>query len=147
MKTTYLAKPQDIDRKWYVVDAEGKTLGRMASQVAMILRGKNKPIFTPNVDTGDFVIIVNAEKIVLTGKKLDQKMYRHHSLYPGGLKETPYRKLIQKKPELIVYEAVRGMLPKGPLGRQMLKKLKVFRGPEHNHQAQKPEILDIKTDK
>lgn len=147
MKTTYMAKPADIDRKWYVVDAEGKTLGRLASQVASILRGKNKPIFTPYVDTGDFVIIINAEKVVLTGKKLDQKMYRHHSLYPGGLKETSYRKLMDKKPELVVSEAVRGMLPKGPLGRQMLKKLKVYRGSEHEHQAQKPEFLDIKTDK
>lgn len=147
MKTTYMAKPEEINRKWYVVDAEGKTLGRLASQVASILRGKNKPIFTPHIDTGDFVIIINAEKVVLTGKKLDQKMYRHHSLYPGGLKEMPYRKFLAKKPEFAVYEAVRGMLPKGPLGRKMLKKLKVYRGPEHNHQAQKPEFLDIKTDK
>ncbi|MCE7699999.1 MAG: 50S ribosomal protein L13 [Methanobacterium paludis] len=147
MKTTYLAKPQDINRKWYVVDAEGKTLGRLASQVASILRGKNKPIFTPNVDTGDYVIIINAEKIVLTGKKLDKKMYRHHSLYPGGLKEIPYRQFIASKPEFAVSEAVRGMLPKGPLGRQMLKKLKVYRGPEHNNQAQKPEFLDIQTSK
>lgn len=147
MKTTYLAKPQDIDRKWYVVDAEGKTLGRLASQVASILRGKNKPIFTPNVDTGDYVIIINAEKIVLTGKKLDKKMYRHHSLYPGGLKEIPYRKFLADKPEFAVSEAIRGMLPKGPLGRQMLKKLKVYRGPEHDHQAQKPEFLDIKASK
>lgn len=147
MKTTYMAKPDDVVRKWYVVDAESKTLGRLASQVAAILRGKHKPIFTPYIDTGDFVIIVNAEKVALTGKKLDQKMYRHHSLYPGGLKETPYRKLLVQKPELAVYEAVRGMLPKGPLGRKMLKKLKVFRGPEHKHQAQKPEVLDIRTDK
>lgn len=147
MKTTYLAKPQDINRKWYVVDAEGKTLGRLASQVASILRGKNKPIFTPNVDTGDYVIIINAEKIVLTGKKLDKKMYRHHSLYPGGLKEIPYRKFLADKPEFAVSEAIRGMLPKGPLGRQMLKKLKVYRGPEHKNQAQKPEVLDIVTSK
>ena len=147
MKTTYMARPEDVNRKWYVVDAEGKTLGRLASQVATILRGKHKPIFTPNVDTGDFVIIVNAEKIVLTGKKLDQKMYRHHSLYPGGLKETSYRKLLATKPEFAFYEAVRGMLPKGPLGRKMLKKLKVYRGTEHKNQAQQPEFLDIKTDK
>ncbi|KPU42600.1 50S ribosomal protein L13 [Oxobacter pfennigii] len=147
MKTTYIAKPADINRKWYVVDAQGKTLGRMASQVASILRGKNKPIYTPHMDTGDFVIIVNAEKVVLTGKKLDQKFYRHHSLYPGGLKETSYRQLLSSKPEFAVYEAVRGMLPKGPLGRKMLKKLKVFRGPEHQHQAQQPEVLEIKTDK
>jgi large subunit ribosomal protein L13 len=145
MKTTYMAKPQDINRKWYVVDAEGKTLGRLASQVASILRGKNKPIFTPNVDTGDFVIIINAEKVVLTGNKLDKKMYRHHSLYPGGLKETSYRKLIATKPEFLVHHAIKGMLPKGPLGSQMLKKLKVYKGPEHNNQAQKPEVLDIQT--
>lgn len=147
MKTTYMAKPEDVNRKWYVVDAEGKTLGRMASQVAAILRGKNKPIYTPYVDTGDFVIIINAEKVVLTGRKLDQKLYRHHSLYPGGLKEITYRKLLGEKPEFAVYEAVRGMLPKGPLGRKMLKKLKVYRGPEHKNQAQKPEFLDIKTSK
>lgn len=147
MKTTYIAKPAQIERKWYVVDAEGKTLGRLATQIAMILRGKNKPIYTPHVDTGDYVIVINAEKIVLTGKKLDQKMYRHHSLYPGGLKETPYRKLIAEKPEFVISEAVRGMLPKGPLGRKMLKKLKVYRGPEHNNQAQNPEFLDIQTSK
>lgn len=147
MKTTYIAKPADITRKWYVVDAEGKTLGRMASQVAAILRGKHKPIYTPHVDTGDFVIIINASKVVLTGKKLDTKFYRHHSLYPGGLKEIPYRKFLAEKPEFAVYEAVRGMLPKGPLGRQMLKKLKVYRGPEHKNEAQKPEFLDIRTDK
>ena len=122
MKTTYMPKAEDINRKWYVVDAEDKTLGRLASQVASILRGKNKPVFTPHEDMGDFVIIVNAEKVVLTGKKLDQKLYRHHSLYPGGLKETPYRKMMATKPELVVSEAVRGMLPKGPLGRKMLKK-------------------------
>lgn len=147
MKSTYMAKPQDIDRKWYVVNADGKILGRMASQIASILRGKHKPIFTPFMDTGDFVIIINAEKIVLTGKKLDQKMYYHHSHYPGGLKQVSYRKLMATKPEFAVYEAVRGMLPKGPLGRQMLKKLKIYRGPEHTNQAQKPEVLEINTDK
>lgn len=147
MKTTFMAKPEDVNRKWFVVDAEGKTLGRLASQVAAILRGKHKPIFTPNIDTGDFVIIVNADKFVLTGKKMEDKMYRHHSLYPGGLKEVPYNKFVAQKPELAVSEAVRGMLPKGPLGRKMLKKLKVYRGPEHKHQAQKPEFLDIRTDK
>lgn len=147
MKTTYMAKPADIVRKWYVVDAEGKTLGRLATQVATILRGKNKPIFTPYIDTGDFVIIVNAEKIVLTGNKLDDKMYRKHSLYPGGLKETSYRKMLATRPEFIFYEAVRGMLPKGPLGRQMLKKLKVFKGPNHKHQAQQPEVLELSTSK
>lgn len=147
MKTTYMASPETIDRKWYVVDAEGKTLGRLASQVASVLRGKHKPIFTPHIDTGDFVIIVNASKVVLTGKKLDQKMYRHHSLYPGGLKEVPYRKFMAEKPELAVYNAVKGMLPKGPLGRKMLKKLKVYRGPEHKNQAQMPEVLEINTSK
>lgn len=141
---TYMAKKEDIQRKWYVVDASDKVLGRLASQVASILRGKNKAIFTPHVDTGDYVIIVNAEKIVLTGNKLDQKFYRHHSLYPGGLKETSYRKLLQVKPELAIEEAVRRMLPKGPLGRDMMKKLKVYRGPEHNNEAQKPEVLELK---
>ncbi|PRR80523.1 50S ribosomal protein L13 [Clostridium liquoris] len=141
---SYIAKPQEIERKWYVVDAAGKPLGRVASQVASILRGKNKPIFTPHVDTGDFVIVINAEKIVLTGKKLDQKMLRHHSLYPGGLKETSYREALAKKPEFVFSEAVRRMLPKGVLGRDMLKKLKVYRGTEHNHEAQKPEILELR---
>lgn len=141
---SYLAKPSEIQRKWYVVDVEGMTLGRAASQIASILRGKNKPEFTPNVDTGDHVIVVNAEKIVLTGKKLDQKMLRHHSLYPGGLKEIPYREALAKKPEFVFEEAVRRMLPKGVLGRQMLKKLKVYRGEEHNHAAQQPEVLELK---
>ncbi|HBC96164.1 MAG TPA: 50S ribosomal protein L13 [Clostridium sp.] len=141
---SYIAKPQEIERKWYVVDAAGKPLGRVASQVASILRGKNKPIFTPHVDTGDFVIVINSEKVVLTGKKLDQKMLRHHSLYPGGLKETPYRDALAKKPEFVFHEAVRRMLPKGVLGKQMLKKLKVYKGSEHNHAAQKPEALELK---
>ncbi|EQB86042.1 large subunit ribosomal protein L13 [Clostridium punense] len=141
---SYLAKKNEVQKKWYVVDVEGMTLGRAASQIASILRGKNKPEFTPNVDTGDFVIVVNAEKIVLTGKKLDQKMLRHHSLYPGGLKETPYREAIAKKPEFVFEEAVRRMLPKGVLGRQMLKKLTVYRGPEHKNQAQNPEVLELK---
>lgn len=141
---SYLAKPQEVERKWYVVDVEGKTLGRVASQIASILRGKNKPTFTPNVDTGDHVIVVNADKIVLTGKKLDQKMLRHHSLYPGGLKEIPYREAIAKKPEFVFEEAVRRMLPKGVLGRQMLKKLKVYSGPDHKSQAQNPEVLELK---
>jgi large subunit ribosomal protein L13 len=144
MMKSYIAKPQEIERKWYIVDAAGKPLGRVASQVASILRGKNKPIFTPHVDTGDYVIIINAEKVVLTGKKLDQKMLRHHSLYPGGLKETPYREALAKKPEFVFEEAVRRMLPKGPLGRQMFKKLKVYRGEEHENAAQKPEVLELK---
>ncbi|SFC82369.1 50S ribosomal protein L13 [Clostridium uliginosum] len=141
---SYIAKAQEVQRKWYVVDAADKPLGRVASQVASILRGKNKPTFTPNVDCGDFVIIINSEKVVLTGKKLDQKMLRKHSLYPGGLKETPYREVLAKKPEFAFEEAVRRMLPKGVLGRQMLKKLNVYRGAEHNHAAQQPEVLELK---
>lgn len=141
---SYIAKPNEVERKWYVVDVEEKVLGRAASQVASILRGKHKPTFTPNVDTGDYVIVVNADKIVLTGKKLDQKMLRHHSLYPGGLKEISYRKALESKPEFVFQEAVRRMLPKGSLGRQMLKKLKVYRGTEHNLEAQKPEVLELK---
>jgi len=141
---SYIAKQQEVERKWYVVDAAGKPLGRVASQVASILRGKHKPTFTPNVDTGDFVIIINAEKVVLTGKKLEQKMMRHHTLYPGGLKEVPYKEVLAKKPEFAFEEAVRRMLPKGPLGRKMAKKLKVYRGTEHGHDAQKPEVLELK---
>jgi large subunit ribosomal protein L13 len=141
---SYYAKPGTYQTKWYVVDAAGKPLGRVASQVATILRGKNKPEFTPNVDTGDFVIIINAEKVVLTGKKLDQKMMRHHSQYPGGLKETPYREVLAKKPELAFSEAVRRMLPKGVLGRAQAKKLKVYRGENHPHAAQNPEVLELK---
>ena len=133
-----MAKAQEVERKWYVVDAEGKTLGRLASQVASVLRGKNKAIFTPHVDTGDYVIVVNADKIVLTGRKLDQKLYRYHTGYPGGLKEIKYRKLMQTKSTFAFKEAVRRMLPKGPLGYAMLKKLHAYAGPEHMHQAQKP---------
>ena len=141
---TFIPKTADIDRKWYVVDADGMVLGRLASQVANILRGKNKPIYTPNMDTGDFVIIVNASKAILTGKTRDQKLYDHHSGYAGGLKETEYRKLMAEKPEFAVRRAVVGMLPKGPLGRQMAKKLKVYAGAEHDQAAQKPEVLDLK---
>jgi len=140
---TFMAKAQEVERKWYIVDANGKTLGRLASEVAKILRGKHKPIYTPHVDTGDHVIVINAEKIHLTGKKLDQKLYRRHSQYPGGLKEIPYRQLMDSRPTLAIYQAVKGMLPKNTLGRQMLKKLRVYAGPDHNHQAQEPEILDI----
>ena len=140
---TFIPKTADIDRKWYVVDAEGMVLGRLASQVAAILRGKNKPIYTPHVDTGDHVIIINASKIVLTGKKLDQKIYYHHSGYVGGLKETKYRKLIAEKPEFAVRHAIVGMLPKGPLGRQMATKLRIYAGPEHEQAAQKPEKLEL----
>ena len=141
---TFIPKAADIDRKWYVVDADGMVLGRLASQVANILRGKNKPIYTPNMDTGDYVIIINASKAILTGKKLDQKIYYHHSGYSGGLKETKYRKLMAEKPEFAVRRAVVGMLPKGPLGRQMARKLKVYAGAEHEQAAQKPEVLDLK---
>ena len=140
---TFMPKAADITRKWYVVDAEGLALGRVASQVANILRGKNKPIYTPNVDTGDYVIVVNASKVVLTGKKLDQKIYYKHSGYVGGLKETKYRKLMAEKPEEALRHAVVGMLPKGPLGRQMAKKLKIYAGAEHEHAAQQPEKLEL----
>ena len=140
---TFMPKAADITRKWYVVDAEGLALGRVASQVANILRGKNKPIYTPNVDTGDYVIVLNASKIILTGKKLDQKIYYKHSGYVGGLKETKYRKLMAEKPEEALRHAVVGMLPKGPLGRQMAKKLFVYANDTHPHAAQKPEVLEL----
>ena len=142
--STYMANPQKVERKWYVIDAEDMVMGRLASQVASILRGKNKPVFTPHVDCGDYVIIVNASKIKLTGKKLDQKFYRYHTGYPGGLKEIAYRKLMANKSEFAFKEAVRRMLPKGPLGYSMLKKLHVYAGPEHEQQAQKPEVLVLK---
>ena len=138
---SYMASPATIERKWYVVDATGYTLGRLASEVAKVLRGKNKAIFTPHIDTGDYVIVVNADKIKVTGKKLDQKIYYRHSDYVGGMKETTLREMMAKKPEKVVELAVKGMLPKGPLGRQMYTKLHVYAGPEHNHQAQKPEAL------
>jgi len=138
---TFMASPATIDRKWYVVDAEGKTLGRLASEVAKVLRGKNKAIFTPHIDTGDYVIVVNADKVKVTGKKLDQKIYYHHSDYIGGMKETTLREMMNKHPERVIEYAVKGMLPKGPLGRSMIKKLHVYAGAEHAHQAQKPEVL------
>ena len=138
---TYMASPSTIERKWYVVDATDMTLGRLASEVAKVLRGKNKPTFTPHIDTGDYVIVVNAEKVKVTGKKLDQKIYYHHSDYVGGMKETTLREMLAKKPEKVVELAVKGMLPKGPLGREMYTKLFVYAGPEHKHQAQKPEAL------
>ena len=141
---TFVPKKDYIERKWYVVDAEGQVFGRVASQVASILRGKNKPYYTPNMDTGDYVIIVNASKLIFTGNKLDQKVYYHHSGYAGGLKETKYRKLMAEKPELAVRHAVVGMLPKGPLGRQMAKKLKIYAGDQYEQAAQKPEVLDLK---
>ena len=141
---TYMPNAESVERKWFLVDAEGKTLGRLSSEVAKILSGKTKPIYTPHVDTGDFVIIINAEKVVLTGKKLDQKLYRYHTGHPGGLKEIKYRDMMQKKPEEVIMHAVKGMLPKNKLGRKMLKKLRVFRGTEHIHEAQKPEVLELK---
>ena len=138
---SFMASPSNIERKWYVVDAEGKTLGRLASEVAKVLRGKNKPTFTPHIDTGDYVIVVNAAKIAVTGKKLDQKIYYHHSDYVGGMKETTLREMLAKKPEKVIELAIKGMLPKGSLGRQMITKLHVYAGPEHEQQAQKPEAL------
>ena len=140
---TYMAHAETVERKWYVVDAAGVPLGRLASRVASVLRGKNKPTFTPNVDCGDFVIIINTDKAVLTGKKLENKFYRYHTGYIGGLKEISYKKMMEEKSDLAVYEAVKGMLPKNSLGRTMLKKLKVYKGAEHNHAAQKPEELKL----
>ena len=140
---TYMAKAEAVERKWYVVDAAGVPLGRLASRVASVLRGKNKPTYTPNVDTGDFVIVINTDEAVLTGKKLENKFYRYHTGYIGGLKEISYKKMMAEKSDLAVYEAVKGMLPKNSLGRQMLKKLKVYKGAEHNHAAQKPEELKV----
>ncbi|MBR3928807.1 MAG: 50S ribosomal protein L13 [Clostridia bacterium] len=142
--STYMAKPANVDRKWYVIDAEGVVLGRLASQVALMLRGKHKPTFTPHVDTGDFIIVVNTDKIVLTGNKLNDKIYYHHTGHPGGLKETKYRDLMATKSEFALKKAVRGMLPKGPLGNKMIKKLKVYAGAEHEHAAQKPEAFEMK---
>lgn len=141
---SFMASPSNIERKWYVVDATGHTLGRLSSEIASILRGKNKPTFTPHIDTGDYVVVVNADKIKVTGKKMAQKMYYHHSDYVGGMKEQTLAEKLAKKPEDVIYLAVKGMLPKGPLGRQMIKKLHVYAGPEHKQQAQKPEALEIK---
>ena len=140
---TYMAHAETVERKWYVVDAAGVPLGRLATRVASVLRGKHKPTYTPNVDTGDFVIVINTDKAELTGKKLEQKMYRYHTGYIGNLKEIPYKKMMAEKSDLAVYEAVKGMLPKNSLGRQMLKKLRVYKGAEHNHSAQKPEVLKV----
>ena len=140
---TFMAKAEAVERKWYVVDAAGVPMGRLASRVASVLRGKNKPTYTPNVDTGDFVIVINTDKAVLTGKKLENKFYRYHTGYIGGLKEISYKKMMAEKSDLAVYEAVKGMLPKNSLGRAMLKKLKVYKGAEHNHAAQKPEELKV----
>ena len=141
--STYVAKPSEIVRKWYVLDAEGKTLGRLASEAASILRGKKKPMYTPFIDTGDYVIIINAERIEVTGKKREQKVYKRHTGYPGGIREVSYEQLMAKRPEEIVRRAVKGMMPKGPLGRQMFKKLKIYVGPDHKHEAQQPEIWNF----
>ncbi len=140
---SFVAKPADIERKWYVIDANGQTLGRLATQVAMILRGKHKPIYTPHVDCGDHVIVINAGKVVLTGKKLEQKKYYRYSGYVGGLKETSAKDMLEKKPELMVYEAIKGMMPKNSLGREMLTKLRVYKDAEHAHAAQKPETYTL----
>ena len=140
---SYMASPATIERKWYVVDATDKTLGRLSSQIASVLRGKNKPTYTPSMDTGDYVIVVNADKIKVTGKKMDQKMYYRHSDYVGGMKEATLKEMMAKKPEDVIKLAVKGMLPKGPLGRQMIKKFHVYAGPEHAHAAQKPEVLEF----
>lgn len=141
---SYMAKANSVEHKWYIVDAEGVVLGRLASQVAAVLRGKHKPIFTPHIDCGDHVIVINADKVVLTGKKMTDKMYYHHTGYPGGIKHTSYGDLLKTKPEFVVYEAIRRMMPKGPLGSKMLKKLRVYKGTEHNHEAQQPEVLVLK---
>lgn len=141
MMKTYMPNPTQVERKWYVVDAEGQTLGRLCSEIANVLRGKNKPIYTPHADCGDYVIVVNAEKIKVTGKKLDQKIYYHHSEYVGGMKETNLKTMLEKHPERVIEHAVKGMLPKGPLGREMYKKLFVYAGADHKHEAQKPEVL------
>ncbi len=141
--SSFIAKPAEVERKWYVIDAEGKNLGRLSSQIASILRGKNKPIYTPHVDTGDYVIVINAEKVAVTGKKLHDKIYKRHTGYPGGLREMTLEEMLAKHPEQVIRHAVKGMMPNGKLGRQMYKKLKVYAGPEHDHAAQKPEVLDI----
>lgn len=140
---TFVAKPESVERDWYVVDATNKTLGRLAAEIATRLRGKHKPEYTPHVDTGDYIVVVNAEKVTVTGNKAKGKIYYNHSGYPGGLKEATFEKLIEKKPEMVLERAVKGMLPKGPLGRAMFRKMKVFIGPEHTHQAQQPQVLDI----
>ena len=140
---SYMAKANEVERKWYIIDAEDKVLGRLATEIATILRGKNKPIYTPHVDTGDFVIVINADKVKLTGKKLEQKNYTYHTGYPGGLRQVSYGELMEKNPEKIIELAVKGMLPKNSLGRQMYRKLKVYRGTEHGHQAQKPEVYEV----
>ncbi len=141
---SYMARPLEVERKWYVVDAEGQTLGRLATEIAHILRGKNKPQYTPHVDTGDFVVVVNAEKVVVTGRKAEQKVYRRHSGYPGGLKETSYEQMMERRPTEILRRAVKGMMPKNRLARQQLRKLKIYAGPEHPHAAQNPQPYEVR---
>jgi large subunit ribosomal protein L13 len=144
MMKSYMARPLEVERKWYVVDAEGRTLGRLATEIATILRGKNKPQYTPHVDTGDFVVVVNAEKVVVTGRKAEQKVYRRHSGYPGGLKETSYEQMMERRPTEILRRAVKGMMPKNRLARQQLRKLKIYAGPEHPHAAQNPQPYEVR---
>jgi large subunit ribosomal protein L13 len=144
MMKSYMARPLEVERKWYVVDAEGQTLGRLATEIATVLRGKNKPQYTPHVDTGDFVVVVNAEKVVVTGKKAEQKVYRRHSGYPGGLKETSYEQMMERRPTEILRRAVKGMMPKNRLARQQLRKLKIYAGPEHPHAAQDPQPYEVR---
>ena len=141
--SSFIAKPHEVERKWYVIDADGRTLGRLATEAASILRGKRKPIYTPHIDTGDYVIVINAEKVEVTGKKRKEKIYKRHSGYPGGLKEITFENMQEKHPDEIIRHAIKGMMPKGRLGRQMFKKLKVFAGPEHSHTAQKPEVWEF----
>jgi large subunit ribosomal protein L13 len=144
MMKSYMARPQEVERKWYVVDAEGKHLGRLATELATLLRGKHKPQYTPHVDTGDFVVVVNAEKVVVTGRKAEQRVYRRHTGYPGGLRETPYEVMLQRKPTEVLRKAVYGMMPKTRLGRQQFKKLKLYAGPEHRHEAQDPQVYEVR---
>ncbi|GGA83274.1 50S ribosomal protein L13 [Neiella sp. HB171785] len=141
--TTFTAKPESVKRDWYVVDAEGKTLGRLATEIALRLRGKHKPEYTPHVDTGDYIVVINCEKVAVTGRKAENKMYYRHTGFPGGIREINFEKLIARKPEMVIEKAVKGMLPKGPLGRAMFRKLKVYAGAEHQHAAQQPKVLDI----
>ena len=141
---SYMARPRAVERKWYLIDAEGQTLGRLATEIARLLRGKNKPQYTPHIDTGDFVVVVNAEKVVVTGKKAEQKVYYRHSGYPGGLKETSFESMLERKPTEILRRAVRGMMPKTRLGRRQLKKLKIYAGPEHPHEAQNPQPYEVR---
>jgi large subunit ribosomal protein L13 len=141
---SYMARPQEVERKWYVIDAEGRTLGRLATEIAKILRGKNKPQYTPHVDVGDFVVVINAERVVVTGKKSEQKVYRRHSGYPGGMKETSYERMMERKPTEILRKAVYGMMPKTRLARQQFRKLKIYAGPEHPHAAQNPQRLEVR---